>query len=1120
MKLKGIVQIQRLNASTFEVLETIEQENTITVRARQTPVESTSAFTLGPNIILGLDNSPSVTDFHWIQSYVTGTTPSGATSPQVLYSTELSLYYSQWVQRFTPPSSGTRTIYLIGLTNATAAISGGYPVNAYVSLNTPCIQASTELLDVTYRVQWIPDTASTIGASFHPYDVYLNAYYLSYGGTSTRPTNLYANALPVAYTPSDGKYRNIIFDYYGNNHSHKPIVTSLPGVTTTTPTLAADTNLSAAPISSPARGVMTNVCGTDAAIGMLFGAEMYGLSNNRMLSWKNVTSHTGSPVQPIHSHAAATFNTNATPFLDATPATGTGKLAGGGTWTNPDLPEHYMVKITNTGDVGVATYQFWKRNMLGYVGTSFVPLCTPYLPLSTAINLDLANPYTNTITSHGLYVRPVVQPYTAGLSRVRICKLSKRYVVTADDAGVTIFDTSNSGVTNLNASSSPTLPVTAVKQVSADPTTGTIWVACANTGLWKVTNLGATVTHINVAGNGVPSDTCYAVDVGVGSKVWAVFNGGLSASSDGGTSWTTYNPGSAPTFSIAGITDDNWHTVNYMKVDRDHADNRMIFVRDPDTSVLQTLGLVWWSLATPTAVGVTLTTNDNNNRAHSQGVQVSDTGGLWVIGSNYTASLRVRRLTYGSPTLTDIGSSYSYSNCPTFWFINGSSPSDPWVAFPTAYSGSAVVSVYDSAGTLVTTVTVSDPPGTTGYYNMFYTALSRAYLLYLGDGVVFTHGYKATSGSTFCTHVLGTVVDTANTYVGPVNHIIWSKYGWNGSNWELNHPGSKPTHAANEELLNGITLRFTNGVTGTPFVQDEYYTFGVANGVLKDNSIAYTSNSITNHYPTYASTEFSGSVRPYPSVGTVTWKMKSVGLTVNPDQSLTNTDPLRPYGWYAISNNRVFGDFVISGTLNNTTPSKIAIGITSTRGPCVLEHGAWVDSYYNPQGQSEYRFIYNSSTTSWEGWASSSSFATPASATWSIARAGSTITLTIGGVVRATATSSAHSFVVRVMAGTYSTGTATVSPITVVSSGTGHYTSVGLPGNNTGVYDPKFLFVEPTTTNLQLALDGVPVTVKLSNVSTPPAPGEVVLVAAHGDLLFNVADNGKVVTGSYYYSTK
>lgn len=1133
MKLKGIVQVRKLHRDTLEVLDTFEQENTITIRGRHLISKDQSNAALGPYIVLSTETTPNgAADYWWMHGPIYGTTPVGATSPQLLYDTGLARYYSQWMQRFTPPTSGTRYITQIGLTNLSS--SGPLPVNAYVTLTTPCSQTFEELLDVTYRIQWIADAGSTVGQSLATGDIGTTAYFLTHGSLSALTHDAFSSPFPLKYLPSEGKYTNIYYAYQHNNYATDWMtMTNIPAVgalSTKTITNNSYIDNATTELNGPAKKLVTINANTTNLIGRLIASEMYQIQSYQVTSWKNVTTPSGTAIQPIHSHAAATFSAAApTPFLDPTPATGTGKLIGGGTWTNPDLPEHYMIKMTAGGAVGTAMYQFWKRNTVGYAGIVYTSRSEMIPTTAATVNLDAVDPFTSAPIkgTHGFFVKPHQQStFNADRAYKRVCRINKAKFATADNTGVTLFNIANNDYVNLDAASTPALPVTAVRQVSVDEATGTVWVACADTGLWKITGFGTSVTHITAALNGVPSDNCYGVDIGRLGNIWAVFNGGVSVSTDQGTSWTTYNSGTLPAFTLTGITDGNWNSINYMKVDPQHADDRMVFVRRPDTGVLPTMAYAWWSRGTGTATGVTLATTvgNQNARASTQGIDVSDTDGMWIMSGAYTTASPIYMLTFGSSVNNVVGpASQTYSFCPFFFFEKGPSGETCVGLIENKASYTTVVSLYNAARTLVTQVSHN-----AGYYNVL-SSNNSGYIVYMGGGAFMTHAFAASTGTTvYMNHSVGTLMDTQNTFVGNCKQIIWEKYGWNGTAWELNHVGSKPTHATDEPLINGITMRFQNGVSGTSFVQDEYYTFGVCNGILKDNSISYISNTTAHIYPSKTSTNFGGTVAAAPSTGTVTWRHKSSMLTVNPDQSLVNTYDNRTYGLYAISNNRLFGDFSITGTAIQGQNRDIQVGLTALKGCPIHDHYMWSYSNYTGQLSSEYAFsIYSNTIQNYRGFTSNSiANILAGGSTWTLSRVGNTITLVVDGVTRASVTTSTeHSFVIRVLY-TYNSSTGNVNaqhtlpPMTVTSSGTGYVVPLGSIGTSDGRYDPNFLFAESDPKAMNVSMNGTPVAVKLSNVKTAPAPGEVVIASMHGDLICNAADVGKTITGSFIYSAK
>ncbi len=1130
MIIKGCVEYKLINKYTQEVEQVHQQDNTITLRMRERMTQYaqwgssiTSDTILGTSIVISSDTNDSVSDFVWVRSPIFGFTPVGVTSPQVFEKTQVSPIYSQWVKRFDPPATGqTRTINTIGLTTATAVDTGTdkAPVSAYVKLSSPCIQTDTQLLDVTYRIQWIRDPLNTVGFTADDTAFYWFVQRLVTGySTANPPLPTAINHLPMhtSLTPEGGLAGRFILQ--------DPLA-SEPGFSGTGVTLTYPAYLY--PLF---KRVVTGVGTTSATVGKIIGTEAYTSGTTYYAhSWRNIVAPTGSNVQPIHSHAASTFSSaTPTPFLDAQPATGTGKLIGGGTWTNPNYPEEYMIKITGTGNVGTSTYQMWKRNHFGFDGTSYVNRHIPLAALSsrTTYNGDYSTniPFPPLVGSHGVLQHAYTEQNYAGSVGTRSAIYDFTRIITTDNTGITLINLSTTDYINFDATTTPALPVTQIRQVSVNRALGEIWVACENTGLWKISSDFSTITHITVATHGVPSEQSYGVDIGRLNSIWAAFNGGLASSFDNGVTWTAFNPATTPAFTFTGISDANWNTINYIKVDPEHANDQLIIVRKPGTTVLNSTGAVWWSYGNPTATAITGLSDTAGliARASTHMIDVSDTESFWASAPG--VSTAARKLTWGSSTMTAFGTTSTLS-CKWVAFERG--PSNQQCFIYITGADPYTVTLYDKNLTAV--ATGSSGTASQGE-SMMTTSPESNRMMYLGKGIATAIRYSTTTDSTVAfAQVIGTVLDTPNTFVGPFSYAVWEKYGWNGSSWELNHAGSKTTHLTQESLLNGTTLSFANGVTGTSFTNNEYYTFGVTPGILKDNSIAY--NTYTSFYfaPTKTSTVFGGNVRPYPSVGTVTWKFKSSQLTVNPDQSLVNTSTSRQYGLYAISNNRVFGDFVITGTVSpGGTPRYISIGLTPTLGGAILDDTVW---YSGTPNAYEFRMTpSNGFQPAVNGTlAGTNTTITVPGTTWEIRRVGTTLTFYIGGVLKHTVASVAiPSFVVRVL---YSQQTSTlnsqtqetVHPITVVSSGTGYYTEAGSFVSGEGIYDPNFISIDVETSvlpALQVMLNGVPVTAKITNSTTvEPGPGEVVIYSSHGDFIFNAADNGKAVTGSYTYTKK
>lgn len=1146
MNIKGFVEIRLINKDTLEVEQVVKQENTVTnyLRDRITSYAVASygsTYITGDELVISDDANDSIPDFWWVLRPIWGYTPAGVTQPQAIQYTSVSPTYLQWVKRFDPPAVGTtRTINMVGQTHLTAgsieSTATRIAVNAYVKLNTPVIQNDTQLVDVFYRIQWVWSNTKNVGLNNHPLTGWYNAYYLMNSASDAWPYYTVHSPFPVPYTPDSGIQKTAIMpgvtgSYLGYDPTYR---ISTGKVTTSYGTFG-----TAGYMYPMFKRYCVATGTTSAQVGQIMSSEFYVSPASNGQSWRNIVPPYGD-IQPVYSHAAETFASTApNPFLDSMPATGSGTVQLSGTWTNPDYPELYLIKMTAGGAVGASTYQMWKRNHTGFALTTYKPRPGVVVPvgswnMTTNPNATLFNP----LGSHGLITHYLADTKTTGVvDQVGVSADVYDYstIVTSDNTGVTVYNIPKHEHKNFDADTTPALPVTKARQVSVNKATGDVWVACRDTGLWKINVPGNTVTHITVATHGVPAEQCYGVDVGRNGSVWAVFNGGIASSGDGGTTWTTYNSGTTPAFNYVSISDGNWDSVAYLKVDPTHVDDQMLIVRRADTVVNNTVGGVWWSRGSATAVAITSSYSGawDSARLSTVRLNVSDNDSFWVIAGNTISA--TRKLTYGSTssTGTAIGTNNVYVQ--TVAFEKGPAGQDCLMHVASSGTG-YTVTLYDKD---LVQVVPTFTPIATGDETPVTSYVTRA--IYLGKGMfcLTTSTGSSPQTTSVTTLVVGILSDTSNSMVGPMSYLLWDKYGWNGTGWELNHAGSKPTHLASSPLINGLSIAFQDGGTGESFVTGEYYTVGVLKGLWKTNSIAYTANHAYYLTPTKESTDFDGGVRLCPTTGTVTWKLVSPLATVNPDQSITNTSASRPYGLYAIGNNRVFGDFTLVGTVDPmSTPHKVSFGLSGWVGGLPV-NGTSSDWSTTPIHDSivlslvdnviNIRVDLNGVTLSI---VSNISITTPGT-TWEIRRVGSTITVYVGGTLRLTyvqpTATTLYSMAPRVW---YNQATGvlnsqtnlTFPPMTITASDVGYHTRVGSPANSSGVYDPKFVSIDVTTLGLptlELYLDGTPVTVKYANnVNTPPNPGEAVILGMHGDILFNAADAGKVVTGKYVYVTK
>lgn len=66
--------------------------------------------------------------------------------------------------------------------------------------------------------------------------------------------------------------------------------------------------------------------------------------------------------------------------------------------------------------------------------------------------------------------------------------------------------------------------------------------------------------------------------------------------------------------------------------------------------------------------------------------------------------------------------------------------------------------------------------------------------------------------------------------------ITWVDYGWNNTTWVVGSGGNRLTHATEENLLNGLKIKFTNASQPPHFTATDFFTQAMCIGLLKDNA--------------------------------------------------------------------------------------------------------------------------------------------------------------------------------------------------------------------------------------------------------------------------------------------
>jgi hypothetical protein len=1181
----GEIEVFVRDIETDELAYTIKQKNIITDYAtlRHFWIHSLGLAQTG----IGIANGQKVPVPGWAPSatypfpwYAIGYVPSGKTyltwgEPAAPYT-----WFGQMYSRFDPPTA-TRTINTIFLEwgvsqGSSSGAQSSTGLIGYVSLTTPCTQTTTQYLDVYYKV-YFPTTNDT-PLSANAYRELIRNMAFSQGniGVGRGPATVYAiSPLPTAQQPN-------LVDAAGNPVDTNINLFTFPASQYPWSSNSAFANYGSAlsylnsapgPVVDYDYGIVTQSYsfGTTSNIGQLMGYNNTGLyvvngSGGTLLTTSSLPIRKNSTIQNVFRHAS----TSNMPFLDVSNlATSLGNVVPSGSWTTQTLPEMYSVNIVTGGPVGTATYTYSKRKVFHFSGNVYEYTGTP-IPNFMTDNVsflmpDPLVPQLNPLTK--------ITDYNHRLSCSKAINTHSFVMVFTDH--VIAHDVLTNISTVYSAATHPTFAPTDITQIETD-SLGNIWVACRNTGLYKIN--GSTITTYGTA-QGLPSNTCFGVHLGKpnGStvKIWAVFNGSIASatSADGFTAWTQYNSTTTPAFTFVGVSDSNWNTVEYIRVDP-QTDN-MLLVRSP-TAVTPTNVGVWWSTTT-SAVALTIPTNATlvmgDFRVHRQLLNVSENSSFWVvIVADSSGKASHQQLTFGSSVTTVLFALNPYEPgliSVKFEYNYVTGIDNLLVIEPVASRNG-----YNTDGVHVPRGFVAIPPG--GPAPAVITTLSQSNVTpsvgYEGDGFMETRWWVNSSTAspstsandiyTFFRMDRGVWISvwvgatgSSGTYNG-INYTvaqnqatIWAafgldntasggpyafsaveNYGWNGTAWVLGGTGAATTSATPALLENGISVEFTDGSPSTQsFVAGDYFNFVVCDGIMKDNVSTVAFNTVNYLKPVkYNQTALPATVPGSTTAITAAtvqtaYSQVSSGVTINGSNQVVLTGN---QGDFAVMDLAFTGnfDFTIDFTsLPAPAGAKFGLG----NGTRILYGFAvdLADVQYLWSRNSGNGFEGNGAHNNDYNGAALPTQYTPLQ-TVRFTRTGSTsktITMYVNGTAVMTDTTAQY-----VNANVYQLifrswlpvgSPITMGAVTVNSADANPpIAKLGTLASTTGAYDPYFFgadYAQPQTYST-ITIGGTPVAATHSMFSAVPGIGEI-SVDPGGWLLFNTADVGKTLGGSYLY---
>jgi hypothetical protein len=832
MKLSGHLTLEIINELTGEVVNKIEQDNIITDLAYSDTNLTNFCYWSARNIFISTETATPVRSKTTIQC--SGIAYQGSGQPLTQAFHNASPPYFVITQRLDSVVTA-RTFQTVGLTTSSGGqvININVPPHAYLLLNTPCTQEANQIVNLTYRVT-VQDTVLS-GTSTIKYPRWINdiCYSMVYNqgiqDYSTYLYNMVANAPLPQY--------NWRFLYIANLLTRMTMEqTGGNGNRADATSVGSGQNTNFYRYKQYWDFYRSNLAGKNKANGRII---------NGMLSGYNISLKTGA-VEPdpgftrsahssmqleTTSNLQSAFAYSSTPPIDRGPMflpdnnpAGTGLISfSEDPWTGV-WPTIYRIKITTSGNVGTAKYVLGVKQFTGFESDS---------------NFT----YAATGKSFHPYICAVIEPYVGchgWQQTMPILAYNDVLTVQADNTGISIINQFTGQHYDLDATTTPALPITNFRQMAFDEPNDLIYVACASTGLWKIdiSNLASIVVTNEIA------TPAYAVDVSAAGVVYTFLNMA--------TTVLTLTSSASSYVTDLGFAGTALTTSNrlYIYVNKLHADTRVAVVirNGSPTSGLRSAIIYWWSLAAGDTSAYTTNIpycgesqcsfawcNNSDNRLWSGGGDLFSFGSATMINSaigKTTGSIVSSMPAYDTNAFKLLdGTQLISSN-----IINMNVAQDIWGNF---ISFNNLGILYNpSTGTTFTS------------YNNTGNNTNQPKRVVMPNGILLCD---------IATYFLST-----NGMSNALSSWMW--YKWDGTNWikavnynpdtntftDTTSTDTKTTTTGYLPLLDGINVRFENGATGTSFLVNEVYDQYVCKGILKTNDIyVYVENSSFYTQPVY-----------------------------------------------------------------------------------------------------------------------------------------------------------------------------------------------------------------------------------------------------------------------------
>ena len=813
-----------------------------------------------------------------------GVAIAGVTSPQYTYYDQVdNVHVKQLAKRFDAPAE-TQVIWAIGIQ---ALDWANYQPQALVSLTVPCTLTPTQTLDVFYRIQMPYDEnywdtewpADSVVPS--PDDLYEWAKYIFSG-----------SQIPVQQT-----YHPTNWADKTNPRRLKSGIFKSGSLTFALPSGSSNKDYFKASFK---RGVTIT-----SEAGKLVGLSAYGNSYGvNGIHWHKVLEGLDvSPIQNVFGHAANAV----VPFYDAgTAQAGLGTFTiDGSSWTNPDYPKQLKLNIKTSGGLGVSDYNIQMRNSFGFTLNTYS---------NDPAEIIGFHPYNSHMLQGFQLHRGTNDLISSSYETKKHAAMKKynsqKFMAAWVDDFCLVDVLTNTGV-RFNAASTPSMSATNICQFDKDETTGDMYIACRDNGVYRITADLLGSTRIYSATTGLTGVTgCHGVAVTAAGRVWAYFNGGagvfgLYYSDNSGTSWTKSN------YTFPAV-DANPDEVFGIYCDPSHADDQLavcyVGPRGTPIADAREMYISWYDLANTVAVGGTAiqgpllhivaqydvpnTYNQGANSwadytiplTYSTALTCSPNNGYWLTPFYKTAysttqaapaAFEFGTLTVNVSAFTDLFSGGSQNGG---WGVDENLNDAYFYATEEYHDNNEGWVVNQGIAAFVKPADMSIEYNLPQNYRPTWMSIGASPSIYLGDGVLVGLRTPAFAGGVYPQEnddAGGAWIVSMNPYSetrtggagtsGVGTMAVWDNecnpvYGWNGVSWEKYHAGLKATHAANETLIDGLAISFDDAAGN--FVADDYYTTFIFDGIVTDNSTTFEQELWRYMKPAEKDTTFEASVLP------------------------------------------------------------------------------------------------------------------------------------------------------------------------------------------------------------------------------------------------------------------